>query len=419
MRLSSLVSLSAVFLASACRLDPARIAGHALVADDGGKVAADGLVMFAVVGNTRDPVPAVDNALGGIPVPGAADAILGDIAARAGKGGPRFLLHLGDAVRISTSSEWNRFSARTRGLLQPHAGGDGVPGLLVAGDRDAAGDDRYRGLGAAFPGTGADIGYNRVATWSSFDIASAGKVWRVLVLDSGKERLGSRWTEQRNYVQRVVKKGEYDGILIFMHDPVLDLAGREADMNRGGGPAELLDWVEESVGLLKVRAVFGAGHHAAQVILPDGPFGAAHIGAGGGGAPAEPLRRWGGADQAGRNEDLQLEPVFDLALMTALDIEARRIELPPVLVDQAKARGSYAGFTGAYAPAALPVTGWWQVSVYGETLDLLFRFRAPDGTFTDLYRLTLDPKDGWKPSRPAGAPSAPPPRRASVEDLDE
>lgn len=419
MRPASSFALLMLLLANACRLDPARIAGHALVADDGGKVAADGLVMFAVVGNTRDPVPAVDNALGGVPVPGAADAILGDIAGRVGKGGPRFLIHLGDAVRISTSAEWNRFSARTRGLLQPQAGGDGVPGLMVAGDRDAAGDTRYRGLGAAFPGIGADIGYNRVATWSSFDIASAGKVWRVLVLDSGKERLGSRWTEQRAYVQRAVKKGSYDGILVFMHDPVLDLAGRESDMNRGGGPAELLDWVEESVGLLKVRAVFGAGHHAAQVILPDGPFGAAHIGAGGGGAPAELLRRWGGADQAGRNEDLQLEPIFDLALMGALDAESRRTELAPVLLDQAKARGSFQGFTGAYAPAALPVTGWWQVSVYGETLDLLFRFRAPDGSFVDLYRLSLDPKDGWKASRPAGSSAAPPPRRATVEDLDE
>ena len=38
--------------------------------------------------------------------------------------------------------------------------------------------------------------------------------------------------------------------------------------------------------MLKMRGILGGGH-ANQVILPNGPYGTLHVGAGGGGAPAE------------------------------------------------------------------------------------------------------------------------------------
>ena len=50
--------------------------------------------------------------------------------------------------------------------------------IVVAGDRDGTGDNRYEGLGATFPGLGVDIGVNRVATWYSFDVRTDGLVWR-------------------------------------------------------------------------------------------------------------------------------------------------------------------------------------------------------------------------------------------------
>ncbi len=406
-------------LVAACGVDPAKVPQHRLYADDGAVRKTEGAVTFAVVGNTRGTVPGLDRAGGGHwHGSGPGDAILADIAKVAGPSGPRFLVHLGDGVRASSTAEWGVFGDRMAPLLEqiprprvddgaddrdrpPVAAPTGIPGVPVAGDREAAGDKRYVGLGGAWPEAGADIGYNRVATWSAFDLVTAGHTWRVLVLDSGKQRLGSRWNEQRGWIKRAVK-GDYDGILVFMHDPLLDLGGRDDAMNAGGGPAELLEMVEDATEMLKVRAVFGAGRHVNQALLPDGPFGAAHIGAGGGGAPAQALRRWGPADTAGRNEDVQLEPIFDLALMKALDRRARQVELPGVVVDEAKARDSFQGFTGAYHPEHFPTYGWWQVTAYGGTLDFIFHFREPSGEFREIYRLHFDEKSGWQPSQPDG-----------------
>ena len=227
-------------------------------------------------------------------------------SAPVGKAGPRFLVHMGDGVRASTIAEWNGFDRRMEGLIlrgagdeEVEPGADGIPGVPVAGDREAAGDKRFHGLEGAWPGVGAEIGYNRVATWSQFDLSTAGHTWRVLVLDSGKARLGSRWNEQRNWIKRVVK-GEYDGLIVFMHDPVFDLGSREDAMNVGGGPIELLELIDDETGMMKVPLVFGGGSHVSQALLPDGPFGTAHLGAGGAGPPpwrcdagARPTRRAG------------------------------------------------------------------------------------------------------------------------------
>jgi hypothetical protein len=387
-------------LLCACRLDPARIADHALYADDGGETATDGAVTFAVVGNTRETVPGLDRAGGGFyHGPEVTQSIISDISIAAGPAGPSFVVHMGDGVRASNAAEWARFDERTKHLLRTPGEETGLPAIPVAGDREAAGDKRYIGMEGAWPGLGAEIGYNRVATWSAMDLKTAGHTWRIMVLDSGKERLGSRWNEQRNWIKRATR-GDYDGILLFMHDPVLDLGTRQDVMNAGGGPAELLEYVEEATQMLKVRAVFGAGHHTNQVLLPDGPFGAAHVGAGGGGAPAEALRRWGPADAAGRNEDVQLEAIFDLALMEALGRWNRANELPEQVMDEAKARDTFKGFTGAYDGQHFPTYGWWQVTAYGGSLDLIFHFRAPSLEFRDIYRLHFDEEKGWRPSRP-------------------
>lgn len=405
-RFLSMTGVLASALALGCAIDPARVNDHRLYADDRAVRSTDGAVTFAVVGNTRGTVPGLDRAAGAH-FHGAAvgTSIMEDIRGRVGPAGPRFLVHMGDGVRGSTVFEWGAFDRRMEGLLLRGAGDDevtpgaaGIPGVPVAGDREAAGDKRFRGLEGAWPGVGAEIGYNRVATWSQFDLETAGHTWRVLVMDSGKSRLGSRWNEQRNWIKRVVK-GEYDGLLLFMHDPVLDLGTREDVMNVGGGPAELLELIEAETGMMKVPLVFAGGTHTSQALLPDGPFGTAHLGAGGGGAPAMALRRWGPADTAGRNEDVQLEPMFDLALMQAFERWSRQTEIPAVAMDEARASGSFEGFTGAYHPEHFPTYGWWQVTAYGETLDCIFRLRTPDGAFRDIYRLHFAPANGWKASR--------------------
>ena len=136
--------------------------------------------------------------------------------------------------------------------------------------------------------------------------------------------------------------------------------------------------------------------------MPNGPLGTLHLGAGCGGGPVEPLRRWSAADAAGMAKDIPLEPIFDLALLNQLDRWNRDMGLPEIAVDEAKARNSFEGFTAAYNPRYFPVQGWWKGSLLGEKLRFTFRFRRPDGTFADIYAVEFSEKGGWRPSKLAG-----------------
>ena len=74
-----------------------------------------------------------------------------------------------------------------------------------------------------------------------------------------------------------------------MHQPWYNLAGSSPKMNPQGNPEELISYVEGAVDMLKLRGVFFGGGHANQVILPNGPYGTLHVGAGGGGASRRPV----------------------------------------------------------------------------------------------------------------------------------
>lgn len=389
--------------ANAWAADKAKSAGpasHALYASDGANIVSEDPLVFAVVGNTRQRVPALDAASTGRAVhAGIPDQVISDIAGRVIMGGPEFLVHLGDGVRGANALEWGIFDNDFHNLLDgstlPDQQTPRIKAVPVAGDREAAGDKRFEGWGKAFPGVGAVIGYNRVGSWHHFDVEQAGHKWRFIVLDAGKKRLGSRWLEQKNWITKIAQE-EFDSVLVFMHDPVFDLGGKKTEMNPDGGPAELIAHLEEELALLKLRAVFTAGHHTTQVIRADGPFGALHVGAGGGGAPADVLNRWGGADDAGRDEDIQLEPMFDMTVMDILTRHNRDAGLPDIVMDQARAEGSYKGFTAGYDPKHVPLYGWWEVEIAGEELDLRLRIRRPDGSFVQPYAAHYEPSDGWK-----------------------
>ncbi len=384
-----------------------KTAKHSIFADDGASLALVEPLRFALVGNTRGVVPAADGARMAKVRAGATKSIIADMGALVGTPeGPQVLIHLGDAVEAGSAGAFKLLDKRWLEVLassSPHPTGKArLKAVYVAGDREAAGDDRYEALGAAFPEIGADIGFQRVATWSSFDLQSEGKTWRFLVLDPAKERLGSRWTEQLGWIKRTLDPktgGKFDGMVILMHDPVLDLGGKEPAMNLGGGPEELVDLVEGTIGVSRLRAVISAGHHTHQVLLPDGPLGVLHLGVGGGGAPADDLMRWAPADRAGRAADVPLEPMFDITLMDQLDRVNRADGLPPQVVDQAKARDTYEGFTGAYNGGAFPVQGWWTGSLRGDTLRLGFRFLKSDGSFEEIYQIEYRGSDGWAPKK--------------------
>ena len=370
-----------------------RIPGHQLFADDGDQKAVEGPVTFAVIGNTRGSLRALDSRGA---VSGVTQELLADLQSTVGTPeGPSFLVMMGDHVRTGSTLEWRRFNKRFSGLLLSESltESSGLACVPVAGDRESFGDERLFNWSSAFPEVGQDIGFNRTASWYFFDLRSAAHTWRVVVLDSGKARLGSRWREQLSWLSAAVY-GRYDSLLVFMHDPLLDLS--EGDMNADGAPQELIEAIEEEVSLLQIRAVFSAGSHASQAILPDGPFGSLYINAGGGGAPAQDLRRWGAATEASREGDIHLEPMFDLSLQNALTAWSDENAVPEAVLQEARGSGSFEGFVASLSAKHMPTYGWWTVTLEGEQATARFRHRMPDGTIEDRYRIDYTREDGWR-----------------------
>ncbi|MFT5682642.1 MAG: hypothetical protein ACI8RZ_003564 [Myxococcota bacterium] len=384
--------LAALILPAAAQEAP-RIPGHDLYAIDGARKEVDGAVTFAMIGNTRGSLRALDSRGA---VSGVSQMLMTDIQSQVGQtDGPEFLVMMGDHVRGGSTLEWRRLDRRLSRLLAGTSLTEdvGLTSLPVAGDRERRGDDRLAHWGEAFPGVGVDIGYSRVASWYGFDIVSRGHTWRVLVLDTGKAKLGSRWGEQLDWLTEEAA-GRFDSLLVLMHDPVLDLSTKPS--NRDGAPLELMETIEEATSMRKIRGVFAAGSHANQALLPDGPLGSLYINAGGGGAPADDLRRWGAASDAGRSEDIHLEPMFDLSLLSAFNAWSDVHMIPESVMDEARASGNFEGFVGSLSSKHLPTYGWWKVVLDGEEASLLFRHRMPNGDIADRYQVSYTDADGWK-----------------------
>ena len=271
-----------------------------------------------------------------------------------------------------------------------------TPRANLAGNTDAAGDDRYTGFGAAFPGVGADIGFNRVATWYHVDLEVAGHTWRIVAVDSNKSSLGSRWDEQMAYIEKslTADQDEYDSVLVFVHHPLITLAAGQLS-NEGEATSELLAQIDGATKVGAIKAVFSSHSHAGEVFLPRGKFGELYVNAGGGGAPADNLARWGHAE-AGGFPDVKLETTFDFALLRELEKHAEARKCTPAAIDHAKSAGSWAGFPGEYEAACLPVQGWWDVSLAGEKMSLSWRQIQPDGTLRAIYTADFGgKKSGW------------------------
>jgi hypothetical protein len=183
--------------------------------------------------------------------------VVADIAAHATEeGGPALLWMLGDHVRKGANAEWKAVDKQLAAILdgaRPPKGAEvrQLRAIPVAGDHEGLGDDRYFTMGDTFPKLGADIGFGRVATWYHFDLQSQDTTWRFLVVDPRQEALGSRWTEQMGWVERTLAEPDFDFLVVVMHDPLFDLGGRVPDMNRGGGPQELLAEIEDRIGVLR------------------------------------------------------------------------------------------------------------------------------------------------------------------------
>ena len=421
--MSFVVLLAALLDARA--LDTTRIPPHTLAVDDGMVLTPNGPFVAAIVGNLRASTPTLDN--GRAAVAGIQDAIAHDVLT-AGSAPPTIVL-LGDEVRNGSPGEWTDFAKSAAPLLdskeiavasandaaigpidnpgltvtrksaEATSVSDGLGAIVVAGDRDGTGDGRYEGLGAAFPGLGVDIGVNRVATWYSFDVKTDGVVWRFVVLDSNKSLLGSRWTEEMRWFASVLDRGsEYDQLVLLQHDSLYNLASNSKngpDMDPGGAVTEILGVVDEHADLNKLRAVIAAGPSASQSFLPDGPFGVLFVSAGGGGAPAEDVWRWSARKAPGTptaSRKVQLEPMFDLALMAQLE---KKPGVTEDAIDAARAEGDYKGFVGTYRAKDLPTFGWWELSLKGGLLNLVFHAWREDRGLAPIYTVFWQRSTGW------------------------
>jgi hypothetical protein len=388
---SAFYLLPAVILG--CGLHPKNLPTHRIVAKDGVQLDAVEDLRFGVLGNTRTSIPLLDSGKGNTTSDAANGQILGDLMWQNQQGALDFVVLMGDMVRASRDKEWAAFDTQWRDLLDgstlPEIEGKRLPVLPVAGDRESLLDERLKGFGATFPGFGADIGFNRVASWSFFDQVIGGTKWRFIVLDSNKEGLGSRWKEQLFWLPTAAR-GDYEHMLVFMHDSRISLSS-DVEMNRGGVAQELVEVIEQHAGLMKLSAVFSSSAHSSEIFLPEGRLGTAYVGAGGGGARASSVNRWGDGAPAGL-EHMQLEPAFDLALQGSL---AKRDDLEQDVIDEARAEGEWEGFIGRYNSKHFPLYGYWMVDIQGEKLGMSFRLLTETGALKEAYSLNYAPKAGW------------------------
>ena len=192
-----------IFLLATSFGSPKELPAQRLAIDDGGVLAVD-VVDLAIVGNTRATSAIVDKrrAIGGT---GTKD-VLGDITAQNMVAPLDFLVLLGDLVPVSSPANWTEYGTMFAGLVDgttaPPSALRRIPVVPVVGDRDCVKSPNCKEFSQVFPGFGEEIGYGRVATWQGFDLSAAnGKKWRVIIIDSNKEAMGSRWREQNTWLQ--------------------------------------------------------------------------------------------------------------------------------------------------------------------------------------------------------------------------
>ncbi len=378
-----------LLLLAGCGLDPSKLTAHQLYAKDSEELRVADELSFAVVGSTR-------SSLTGRGESGAATETVSDIRTQIPVRGLDFVVLTGDYVRTSSTSEWVDFAERWQDVLEselPSTNKARKRVLAMPGTGEILGDKRLQGYGATFEGTGRSIGHNRVASWSSFDLKVDRTTWRLVFLDAHRQALGSRWEEQIFWLPKVVTGQGFDRLIVLMNEPLVTL-GSSATMDPGDGPSELLEIIEDHTEVMKLYAVITGGPPTNEAYLHSGNYGEIHVLAGNAGVPSMSLRRWGPADEAGLL-DVSLDAGFDFEMLKEFDKWVEDLGFPDRVVDQAKARGSWDGFTAELDGTHFPIQGWWIVTLDDDELELTFRIRRHDGTFHDTYSTRFDDSKGW------------------------
>jgi len=371
---------------SACGLDPAKLPTTRLYADDGVSVESADALHFAVVGATRSAVTGK-----GDPVP--AQQVIADLRAQKPIQDLKFAVLTGGQVARSATSEWTGFGDRWSAILDnsvPSENKSRLPAIALPGHGEALGDATLTGLGAAFPGTGADIGHGRVASWSRVDARVGDTVWRLVFLDAHRKQLGSRWEEELYWLPAQVSGDDFDHLLLFVNEPRFTTAN---GWHIGGdtGTAELLEVVDAHADVMKLTAVFAGGPATNEVYLPGGAFGELHVVAGNSGVPGDTFARGASPIAAGLDEPLLLDESFGRVLLASASDAARELELSDKFREQLNgAEGVAPRFPSDWA-----TVGWWSVELRPGAMSATFRERAWDGSFSAHYRADWSRRGGW------------------------
>jgi hypothetical protein len=261
--------------------------------------------------------------------------------------------------------------------------------LPVVGDRDCAKEPSCETFAKVFPGFGVEIGYGRVATWQHFDLKIGDQDrWRVIVLDSNKKGLGSRWHEQVSWLKTVVDSPG-TGILVFLH---------EAPIARGykgqtDGAQELLDLIASDAPLLSVKGVFSAGPSNNQAFLPEGALGPLYVVAGGGGAPGEDLPR----GVVGGTDPPRLTAEFENGLDELVNSRLKEgNQALAVAANEALGTGSFKAYPRVVDASTFPMFGWWRMKFSPGSVSMDWRAQLGDGTFANMAGYQWSQAAGWK-----------------------
>jgi hypothetical protein len=379
-----------LFLTSVFAAPKTALPAQRLAVDDGGQLVLPE-ISLALVGNTR-PVSALIDKKRAVSGSGSRD-VIGDITARGMMKPMTMLVHLGDMVTSSSRSNWAGFAKQFAGLIDgdtaPPTAIRRMPILPVVGDRDCAKQPSCDDFAKVFPGFGQEIGFGRVATWEGFDlVVGDGERWRVVVVDTNKAGLGSRWREQLIWLRgAVTDPGK--GLIVLMH---------EAPISRKKGPAaegatELMDLIMGTAPLLSVRAVFSAGASNSQLLLPEGSLGPLHVVAGGGGTPGDDLRR----GVLGRPDGMELDATFESGLDHMVGSYLGQPK-PPAdkVVDEALGTGSFEGYPRVVDGSTFPGHGWWLLDIQAGGLSVRWRVKQGSGVFAEEGRWVWAHDTGWQ-----------------------
>ncbi|MEC8380689.1 MAG: hypothetical protein VXZ96_10235 [Myxococcota bacterium] len=357
-----------------------------IYATDTQVVTVDESVEFAIVGNTRPLIRRTDLPAGRS---GGDEELRTRIIGNMSASKPDAIILMGDIVVNGKGKTWTK-------TFETHPALNSNSLLPVMGDFERHGDNDNQTWNKVFPNVGYNIGLNRISTWYSFDVVSKGFKWRMIVLDSDKIGLGARWNEQINWLHSNLM-GDYDALMVFMHLPVFDLSGKQLSMNPTGVPLELTELIEDTAPMLKLKAVISAGGHSSQAVLPFEAFGTLFINAGGGGSPADDLRRSATGLTANYKDDVILIPELDEALLKRLDQQA----VPDLVKDQAHARNQFSGgFSGVYLASDFPIYGWWGLRLDGGQANFSFHHALLDGKIDSIFDIVYSESDGWQPISP-------------------